>query len=61
MAIPRSPGPDDQTVTLSRLVLDRPEYDALEEIAKAEERTLAQQIRFALKNWLKGRDAETAS
>ena len=53
MAIPLNPGPDDETVTVSRVVLDREHFDALKAMADEEERTMSQQLRFVVKNWLR--------
>lgn len=53
MAIPLNPGPDDETVTVSRVVLDREHFDALKEMADEEERTISQQLRFVVKSWLR--------
>ena len=51
MAIPLNPGPEDKIVVLSRLKLDRDLFEALAEMAKKQERTIAQQVRWVLKDW----------
>ena len=51
MAIPLNPKPEDKTVVLSRVQLDRDLYDALVEMAKQQERTPHQQVRWVLKDW----------
>ena len=53
MALPLNPGPNDETVTVSRVVLDREHFDALKAMADEEERTIGQQLRFVVKNWLR--------
>lgn len=54
MPTPRVPAPDATTVPVHRIVLDREHYDLLSQLAAENERTLHQQLRYAIRQWVDG-------